>query len=365
MRVLECVFNEDSDEGVYALSVVENPAMEDIWLTLSEQKKRIQLETIDEKKRLLLGAALIPDKKIYRNINGEEFYITFTAHTIEKLAHNFMKRGNQNNSTKNHEVKLNGMSVVEAWVVQDPEKDKSAAYGKTYEKGTWVCMMKVDDDKIWEDALNGTLKGFSIDALLSTREINFKNQLEMSTENKEKSFLEKLDEKFEAFFSKAKPVQLGTIKGKDGKTVFEFEGEKPEVGTALFILSDDKEKIKAPAGEHEMEDGSKLNVDENGLIATPEKPEEIKEPEMSEEMETQLSAYIDNKVSILMKAHEKQLDAKDDKIAELELKLKETPADSKVVKREEIKEYVKLSSEGKTKKERLLNTILAAQNMNN
>ena len=77
MKVYEAVFKEGETEGVYALSVVENPAMEDMWITLSEQPQKIELELADEKKRLLLGAALIPNKKIYRNIDGNEFYITF------------------------------------------------------------------------------------------------------------------------------------------------------------------------------------------------------------------------------------------------------------------------------------------------
>ena len=78
MKVYEAIFDENKTEGVYALSVVENPAMEDLWITLSKQSNKIELAQVDEKKRLLLGAALIPNKKIYRNIDGNEFYITFS-----------------------------------------------------------------------------------------------------------------------------------------------------------------------------------------------------------------------------------------------------------------------------------------------
>ena len=63
--------------------------MEDMWIALSEQPETIELAQVDEDKRLLLGACLIPNKKIYRNIDGNEFYITFSENTIEKLAHNF------------------------------------------------------------------------------------------------------------------------------------------------------------------------------------------------------------------------------------------------------------------------------------
>ena len=132
MKVYEAVFKEGETEGVYALSVVENPAMEDHWIALSEQPEIIELAEVDGEKRLLLGAALIPNKKVYRNIDGNEFYLTFSEATIEKLSHEFFKRQHNNNSSLEHEVSLNGMSVVESWIVDDPLKDKSAAYGKQY-----------------------------------------------------------------------------------------------------------------------------------------------------------------------------------------------------------------------------------------
>lgn len=203
MKVYEAIFKEGETEGVYALSVVENPAMQDMWIALSEQPQQIELAQVDEDKRLLLGAALIPNKKIYRNIDGNEFYITFKEETIEKLAHNFFKNQNNNNSSLEHEVKLEGMSVVEGWTVEDPNNDKSNAFGKTYDKGTWVTMMKVDNDEMWEKVKNGEIKGFSIDALLGLQEINLKSQITMDNEAK-KSLKDEILEGVKALFTSQK-----------------------------------------------------------------------------------------------------------------------------------------------------------------
>lgn len=203
MKVYEAIFKEGETEGVYALSVVENPAMQDMWIALSEQPQQIELAQVDEDKRLLLGAALIPNKKIYRNIDGNEFYITFKEETIEKLAHNFFKNQNNNNSSLEHEVKLEGMSVVEGWTVQDPNNDKSNAFGKTYDKGTWVTMMKVDNDEMWQKVKNGEIKGFSIDALLGLQEINLKSQITMDNEAK-KSLKDEILEGVKALFTSQK-----------------------------------------------------------------------------------------------------------------------------------------------------------------
>jgi len=193
MKTYEVVFDEKNDKGVYALSCVENPAMEDTWLTLSEHPKEIQFSAINDEKRLLLGAALIPNKKVYRNIDGQEFNIVFTEDTIEACAHSFIKNGFQNQSTENHEVKLQGVSVVQSWIVEDPKLDKSKSFGKTYEKGTWVTMMKVDNDDAWGKAKKGELNGFSIDGLFSLKEMKLNS-------NKPKSIKEEVSEALKEFF---------------------------------------------------------------------------------------------------------------------------------------------------------------------
>ena len=74
------------------------------------------------------------------------------------------------------------MSVVEGWIVEDSEKDKSANYGKQYPKGTFVAMMKVDNDDVWNKVKSGEIKGFSIDALLKLQEINLNTEIQMNKE---------------------------------------------------------------------------------------------------------------------------------------------------------------------------------------
>lgn len=182
MKIYEAIFNEESSKGVFGISLVENPAMEDEWITLSEHPKEIQLTAVDDKKKILLGAVLIPNKRVYRNINGNEFEMTFSSDTIEKLAHNFQKQSYQNNSSLEHDVALSDVTFVETWTVENPMVDKSANYGKQYEKGTWVAMSKVSDET-YEKAKKGEIKGFSIDALLGLTEVKFKNDNSMTKQD--------------------------------------------------------------------------------------------------------------------------------------------------------------------------------------
>lgn len=275
MKVYEAIYNEGETEGVYALSVVENPAMQDHWITLSEHPKKVELAAVDDEKRLLLGAALIPNKRIYRNIDGNEFEMFFTEKTIEKLAHNFIKKGNQNNSSLEHEIKLDGMSVVEAWTVQDPKKDKSANYGKEYPKGTWVTMMKADNEEMWQKAKNGEIKGFSIDALLGLQ------QIQLNTNNMTR---EDFIDAFKAVFTKEKVEEAPKVEEIEVKSEVvqpDINGLKDALTEVLTQFSQDQdEKLEA----FKIEFSEKLEAKNKEIEAKEEEVEKLK-VELSKEPE--------------------------------------------------------------------------------
>lgn len=286
MKVYEAIYNNKETQGVYGISLVENPAMEDEWIALSEQKAELHFAAVDEKKRLLLGAVLIPEKKIYRNIDGNEFYITFTSDTIGQLAHDFITKGNQNNSSAEHETQLSDVSFVESWQVEDPSIDKSALYGKMYEKGTWVTMAKVSPE-LYEQATNGTFKGFSIDALLGLQELKFNTNINMTKQD----FLNEL------------------------KSIFSFSNESEKV-----------EDVKAEEIEVKSEEVAEVTE------AT-EEPQ-IDMMEAIKEIMAEFKSDVDTKIETLKTELSKEevvdevkeeVKAKDDKIVELETELAKQP----------------------------------------
>jgi len=162
-KIIELVINENEDNtGINAVSVVENPAIEENFIALS--KHEVELKEVNAEKRILMGASLIPNKEIYRkDAQGNEFYIYFSEDTVRKASELFFMNSNQNNATYEHRDKINGMTVVESWIVDNPEMDKSKEYGFNFPKGTWVISMKVNNDKVWEDVKLGKVKGFSIE----------------------------------------------------------------------------------------------------------------------------------------------------------------------------------------------------------
>jgi hypothetical protein len=162
-KIIELVIDENSEKnGINAVSVVLNPAIEENFIALA--KHEVELKEIDAEKRLLMGASLIPNKEIFRkDEQGNEFYIYFSEQTVRKASEMFFQNSKQNNATLNHDKKIEGMTVVESWIVDNPEMDKSKNYGFSFPKGTWVISMKVDNDEIWKEVKLGKVKGFSIE----------------------------------------------------------------------------------------------------------------------------------------------------------------------------------------------------------
>ena len=174
MRIIELLIDEDAlFSGIEAISIVDKPAIEENFIALNEQQKT-KLAEVDNEKRILMGAALIPNKNIYRTDGEEEYYIYFSSDTVRQASELFLMNGNQNESTLEHEAKLNGLSVVESWIIEDEVHDKSRKYDLNMPVGTWMVSMKVNNDKVWNDYVKtGKVKGFSIEGY-------FTDKLEMS-----------------------------------------------------------------------------------------------------------------------------------------------------------------------------------------
>lgn len=171
------------DSDVFAISLVEDPAIEINYIALAKEKP-LQLLLENEDKHLLIGCVLVPNKPIYRRTeDGEEFYIQFDEKTVEYLAHNYLKNHRLENFTTDHLQEEDGICVVESWVKMS-ENDKSVEYGIDCPIGSWLIATKVDNDEVWQRIKGGELKGFSVEAFVNLEELNL-NKTYMNKENLE------------------------------------------------------------------------------------------------------------------------------------------------------------------------------------
>jgi len=169
MDIIE-LFIDENDEvsGIEAVSIVENPAIEEDFVALKSQE--FKFAEVNKEKRILMGAALIPNKPIYRANEENEYYIYFSRDTVRKASELFFIKGNHNKSTLEHQMPLQGLVAVESWIVEDKEKDKSKIYGMDMPLGTWMLSMKVLNDDVWNNYVKtGKVKGFSIEGYFADK----------------------------------------------------------------------------------------------------------------------------------------------------------------------------------------------------
>lgn len=193
MRIIELLIDEEELlSGIEAISIVDRPAIQEHFIALSEQPK-VELAEVDKEKRILMGAALVPNKNIYRADGEDEYYIYFSEDTVRKASELFLMRGHQNESTLEHEAKLYGLSVVESWIIEDETHDKSRKYGMELPVGTWMVSMKVNNDDVWNNYVKtGKVKGFSIEGYF-TDKVNMAEVNQISEEEAEEILVEMAD----------------------------------------------------------------------------------------------------------------------------------------------------------------------------
>ena len=194
MKIVELIIDEEDElGGIEAISLVEQPAIEENFIALKDQKE-YKLKTLDAEKRIVLGALLVPNKTIYRKDGKEEYYIYFSKETVKRASELFLMNGKQNNATLEHKFDIEGLTLVESWIVENKEKDKSAIYNMDVPVGTWMGAVKVNNEDIWQDFVKtGEVLGFSIEGFFLDKD-NKKDEKNMSSEIKAGLQLLKLKE---------------------------------------------------------------------------------------------------------------------------------------------------------------------------
>lgn len=252
------------DSETYAISMVESPAIESDFVALSkEEEKRVFLES--DERHMVYGAALIPDKDIYRNNGEQEFYISFTKESIEKMSQDFMKNYRQNEVTLDHDEMANDITITESWLVEDPYKDKANALGINVPKGTWMVGMKVNQIDVWDRVKSGELKGFSVESMISLEDFSKQNTNNMNIETND------------MFWDKLKNILKDTF----SKKVEEPTVDELAANSGFTTVEDYQKEVEAVKAELEEQNAEEPAV-EPTVEPTVEEPKPAEEPKVDE-----------------------------------------------------------------------------------
>ena len=243
----------DSSE-IYNISLVEEPAIEVDYVAFDKDKEtKPNLKFIEDKqneKYMILGPALIPDKNIYRNYDGDEFYVSFSAECIEKLSYKFVKDCyGADCFTKDHNGFCNGCYLAESWI-KTSENDKSVEYGFDCPIGTWFIAAKIDSIELWDSIKKGERKGFSIESWVDLEEIFENKDKKENDMSKQKTNLETMEVN-DGFWEKLKGIiaeAMGT--SKDDKTVEDaVEEAKAEADPVEEVVEAEEQTPEVPVDE--------------------------------------------------------------------------------------------------------------------
>lgn len=259
---------KDERDGIIAISFVEEPAVESNFMLFGKQ---IPLFFANEEKRNILGVIMRADFPIYRrDIDGNEFYITYSADTIAKMAQKYFVSGAVNMTSTDHSGEaLDGVSLVQ-WYIKDTDKGIVPNGFDDVNDGSLFAEFHIENEELWTACKKGTFKGFSLEGYFTTEKTNLKSdKMENKIMQKVRELLVKL-------------AKVTTDKGE-----LSYEGDL-EVGTEVV----DANGVAVSDGDYTLEDG-KIIVIKDGKVETIKESVELEEEEAPAEEPTVPKADFD------------------------------------------------------------------------
>jgi len=249
----------DDVEGLQAIAFVDAPAIGLNYQAFAPHK----FEVINEEKRIVMGAAMIPDLPIYRRDERGEYYAIFRKETIKALVQKLFKENKHNNFNEQHNAFkiLDGVYIYQSFIT-DQELGILAPKGfENVADGTWFIAAKVENDEAWSKVKeDGILKGFSVEGVFDLEPYKFKKMNKLNLD----SVISTLKSVFADAETEvvAEEKTFGEAALVDG-TIVKWEGELAE-GTALTVVLPEGE-VAAPDGIHEITDGTIIET-AGGLV---------------------------------------------------------------------------------------------------
>lgn len=161
-------YSEGNDLGIEQVAFTSKPAVKIKGLAFNSQQK---FHFEDEPKMRIVAPAMIP-MEIYRNDDGEEYFVEFTEQEIETIFSKFMLNLNNQNlfNLEHDKSKEVPAYILEAWIVENPMEDKSlSSYGISVPKGTLMLTAQVTDKEYYTKLVESGQVGFSIEGFLGMK----------------------------------------------------------------------------------------------------------------------------------------------------------------------------------------------------
>jgi hypothetical protein len=161
--------NEDLMDGseVDFVALVDKPAIERNFLRFKED--RLSFEIQDEERRIISGPIMLADTPIYRNDNGQEYFVSFPKDTIYKIVKKMFQKNYTGNVNLMHDPKkiVEGVTMFECWISDESRGVKPMKGFEDAPDGSAFASYFVDNEDVWQKVKSGEFKGFSVEGLFN------------------------------------------------------------------------------------------------------------------------------------------------------------------------------------------------------
>lgn len=313
---------EDFAQGMYKISLVDKPAIEENFIYFSKTEV-VEMFANDERKEVV-GPIMIPNKEILRfSPENGYYYVRFTEETIREIMYNYSKKGLFNEFGIHHEYDTQDVVMLEVWM-KESDNDKSKDYGYDLPNGTVFVKAKIESDELFSAIKSGEVNGFSIEIQADIKPVNNEEMTEFTFAKE----LGKLEAQFEAmtanYEAKINSLQEENAILLEAMTSFEdkFNGME-ELKTALETIQKYIESANAPKEEEEVPAEMSADADQDD------------EEKMAEEAPKEIAPAGEEAVEV--KAEEETFEATEEEVNETEVE-EQFAAEQKAEDAEEVVE---------------------------
>ena len=175
LPVYEMMISDDpnSDLQVSAIALVDNPAIQINWLAFNAAVNPMHFAEIADDQHMIVGAAMIPDMKIFRtDAEMGDYNVFFSKDTVCKIAEKYYAKGFQGSANIMHDAgqKVEGVNYFLSWI-KDDAKGMVGLAGD-YPDGTWFVGARVNNPEVWAKIKSGEIKGFSVEGMFQYSQTN-------------------------------------------------------------------------------------------------------------------------------------------------------------------------------------------------
>lgn len=268
----------DEECGMYAISLVDDPATESNFLAFS--KDRMTFTIANEEQRMVFGLVMASNLAIYRrDKSGYEYFIIYRPETLRIMAEKYLKDGFQNTVDLNHDgVPVEGVNMVQMFI-KDTEKGINPKGFEDYDDGSLFAQFHVENDEIWQQIKDGTFKGFSLAGLFSVEEAEFKKLNKQEKINKFSMKIEKIKEALRKILA-----SFGSIATDKGTVIWEGEDELKE-GDSVHGIDEEGNSIDLEDGVYNTEDQKAITIAEGKVVTIEDLDAEVAPQAPAEEPE--------------------------------------------------------------------------------